>query len=35
MPALRKSLPLILALAFLGQAANLRAEVRHPGWRDG
>ncbi|HEY0554478.1 MAG TPA: carboxypeptidase-like regulatory domain-containing protein, partial [Thermoanaerobaculia bacterium] len=31
MPALRKSLPLILALAFLGQAASLRAEVRHPG----
>ena len=31
MPALRKSLPLILALAFLGQAASVRAEVRHPG----
>ncbi len=31
MPALRKSLPLILALALLGQAASLRAEVRHPG----
>ena len=31
MPALRKSVPLILALTLLGQAASLRAEVRHPG----
>ncbi len=31
MPALRKSLPLILALALLGQAAGLRAEARPSG----
>jgi hypothetical protein len=31
MPALRKSVPLILVLAFLGQGADLRAEVRLPG----
>jgi hypothetical protein len=31
MPALRKSLPLILALALLGQAAGLRADVRPSG----
>jgi hypothetical protein len=31
MPALRKSLPLLLALALLGQAAGLRAEARPSG----
>ncbi len=31
MPALRKSVPLILVLALLGQGANLRAEVRRSG----
>jgi hypothetical protein len=31
MPALRKSVPLIFALALLGQGADLRAEVRLPG----
>jgi hypothetical protein len=31
MPALRKSLPLILALTFLGQSGSLQAETRHPG----
>jgi hypothetical protein len=31
MPALRKSLPLILALTFLGQSGSLQAEARHPG----
>jgi hypothetical protein len=31
MPALRKSVPLILVLALLGQGANVRAEVRLPG----
>ena len=31
MPALRKSVPLILVLALLGQSADLRAEVRIPG----
>ena len=31
MPALRKSVPLILAIALLGQAAGARADARHPG----
>ncbi|HEY3567084.1 MAG TPA: carboxypeptidase-like regulatory domain-containing protein [Thermoanaerobaculia bacterium] len=31
MTALRKSVPLILAIALLGQAAGVRAEVRRPG----
>ncbi len=31
MPRLRKSMPLILVLALLGQAGTLRAEARHPG----
>ena len=31
MPALRKSLPLILALTFLGQSGSLQAEPRQPG----
>src|SRR5215218_9382521 len=31
MPALRKSVPLILVLALLGQGADLRAEVRRSG----
>src|SRR6476661_9910294 len=31
MPALRKSLPLILALTLLGQSGSLQAEARRPG----
>jgi hypothetical protein len=31
MTALRKSMPLVLALALLGQAGSLRAEARRPG----
>ncbi|HEY0511910.1 MAG TPA: carboxypeptidase-like regulatory domain-containing protein [Thermoanaerobaculia bacterium] len=31
MPALRKSVPLIIALALLSQAGGVRAEVRRPG----
>ena len=31
MPALRKSLPLILALTLVGQSGSLQAETRHPG----
>lgn len=31
MPALRKSVPLILAAALLGQAAGVRADARRPG----
>ncbi len=31
MPALRKSVPLILAIALLGQAAGARADARRPG----
>src|SRR4051812_49383083 len=31
MPALRKSVPLILAVALLGQTASVRADARPPG----